>query len=84
MVYVQPRSSRNRIAGIHDGMVKIATTAPPVDGKANKEITAFLAKLFKVPKSAVTIVSGLQGRKKKVSISGVGLDTARAILSDKL
>lgn len=83
-VYVQPKSSRNRIAGIHDNMLKIAITAPPVDGKANSQITAFIAKLFKVPKSAITIVSGHQGRKKKITVSGINTTTAHNILSEAL
>ncbi|MBU0480349.1 MAG: YggU family protein [Proteobacteria bacterium] len=80
-IYVQPKSSKNRVCGIHNRMLKIAITAPPVDGKANSQITAFLAKLFRVPKSAVTLVSGLQGRTKKVSVSGINLEQARAVLS---
>ena len=83
-IYVQPKSSRNRIVGIHNDMLKIAITAPPVDGKANSQVTSFLAKFFKVPKSAISIVSGHQGRKKKVAVSGVDMNTARTILSAAL
>lgn len=69
-LYIQPKSSRDRITGLHDGALKLTVTAPPVDGKANSRVIAFLARLLKIPKSSITIVSGHQGRRKKVSISG--------------
>ena len=69
-VYVQPKASRSRIIGLHDNAVKLAVAAPPVDGRANKEVIAFMAKLFKVPKSSIEITSGHQGRRKKLLISG--------------
>lgn len=83
-VYVQPKSSRNKIVGIHDGMLKIAITSPPVDGKANSQITAFLAKFFKVPKSSIIIESGHQGRKKKIAVSGIDRTVAETIISAQL
>lgn len=76
-LYIQPKSSRDRIAGLHDGAIKMNITAPPVDGKANSRVIAFLARLLKVPKSAITITSGHQSRKKKVTISGFEPDYIR-------
>ncbi len=70
-LYVQPRSSRNTIAGLHGDSLKLRLTTPPVDGRANKAVIAFLAKLLKIPKSAVMIKSGLQSRSKKIILSGV-------------
>ena len=73
-VRVTPRSSRNEIVGImSDNTVKIKLTAPPVDGKANKELVNFLADVLRVPKSSVNIVAGETGRDKLVSI--LDLDT---------
>jgi len=67
-VYVQPRSSRNELAGLHDGALKLRLTTPPVDGKANKAVLAFLAKRLKVPKSSLSIKSGHKSRRKQVLI----------------
>ena len=63
-LFVQPKASKTKIVGLHDGMVKLTVSAPPVDGKANKIVIAFLADLFKVKKSEVAIVSGEQARRK--------------------
>ena len=49
--------------------LKIRLTSPPVDGAANKLCREFLAELFRVPKSAVEIISGETSRHKRVKIS---------------
>ena len=82
--YVQPRSSRTTIVGLHDDSIKMAITAPPVDGKANTQVTTFLAKLFKIPKSSVTILSGHQSRHKKVAITGIKQAEIKTILAPLL
>ena len=76
-LYIQPKASRSRIIGLHDNAIKLAVSAPPVDGRANKEVIAFMAKLFKLPKSSMEIISGHQGRRKKLLISG-GLSEKQA------
>jgi uncharacterized protein (TIGR00251 family) len=63
-IYVQPRASKNQVAGLHGDALKIRLTAPPVDGEANKMCTQYLAKLFKLPKSAVQLVAGQTSRTK--------------------
>ena len=83
-VYVQPRASRNRIAGMHGNAIKICVTAPPVENKANGAVILFFADLFGVPKSAVSIKSGRQGRNKKVLIQRLALEKAEEILSRAL
>lgn len=70
-LHVQPKSSKNRISGLHGEDLKLNITAPPVDGKANKAIIHFLADFFKLPKSAVIVKSGLQGRKKRILLTGI-------------
>lgn len=64
-VFVQPRSSKNMIAGILDNALKIKLTAPPVDGAANKMCIQHLAKWLKVPKSSIEIISGRSSRTKR-------------------
>jgi len=73
--WIQPRSSRNAVVGVHGDAVKIALTAPPVDGKANKELLKFLAKYFKLPKSSIQIIAGDSSRSKTILIVDVDKDT---------
>ena len=78
---VQPRASKNEITGIHDSTLKIRLTAPPVEGRANKAVIAFLADQLRLPKSAFTIKSGRQQRRKRVVISGCDEQQARKRLA---
>lgn len=77
---VQPRSSRNAIAGLIGDAIKLAITAPPVDGKANHAVVEYLAKLFSVPKSSIAIVSGETGRNKLIAIRGLSAEQVRKAL----
>ncbi|OGV55604.1 MAG: hypothetical protein A2017_14675 [Lentisphaerae bacterium GWF2_44_16] len=72
--WVQPKASANAIKGIHGDALKISLMSPPVDGKANAALCAFMAEKLSVPKSAVKINSGLSSRKKKLFISGISID----------
>ena|ERR671930_58622 len=69
-VLVQPRASRTRAIGEHDGRLKIQLAAPPVDGEANAALVAFLADALGVRKGDVAIVRGETGRRKTVRIAG--------------
>ncbi|MDW7774192.1 MAG: DUF167 domain-containing protein [Desulfobulbaceae bacterium] len=80
-LFVQPRAGSNQVAGLHNNALKIRLTTPPVEGRANKAVIAFLAKQLHVPKSAVTIISGLKNREKQVIISGCDEQHARRILT---
>ncbi|PIF02956.1 MAG: YggU family protein [Desulfococcus sp.] len=65
-IYVQPRASRNAVAGVHDSRLKLRLAAPPVDGAANKMCLKYLAKLLKRPKSDLEIISGASSRNKRI------------------
>ena len=78
-VRVMPRASRSEIVGFHDGALKIRVAAPPVEGAANTELVKFLAKQFRVPRSAVTLASGANSRSKTIRIAYAGA-AARAQL----
>ena len=65
-VFIQPRSSKNTIAGLHGDALKIKLTAPPIDGAANKMCIEYLAKCCGVPRSSIEIVSGQTSRTKRV------------------
>lgn len=81
-VRVQPRSSRNALRRDAQGHIKIALTAPPVDGEANAALRAFLAERLGVSKSAVTIVRGQTSREKMVTISGVSQSQVDRLLAE--
>lgn len=69
-VVVQPRASRSQLCGIQGGELKLKLTAPPVDGAANACCQEFLAKLLRVPKSAVLIEAGESSRHKRIRVVG--------------
>lgn len=70
-VRVQPRASREAVLGVHDGALKVALTAPPVDGAANAALVAFLASSLGVAKRSVRIVRGETSKTKVVEVDGV-------------
>ena len=70
-VRVQPRASRDEIAGEWQDGLKIRLTAPPVDDRANEALRRLLAARLKVPLAAVRIVAGERSRSKRIEIRGV-------------
>ncbi len=69
---IQPRASRTEFAGRFGERLRVRLQAPPVDGRANAALVEFLAEVFDVPRSAVSIERGLAGRDKTVRIRGAG------------
>lgn len=67
-LYIQPKASRDQIVGQHGDELKVAITAPPVDGQANAHLLKYLAKQFRVAKGAVSIEKGELGRHKQIKI----------------
>ncbi|MEJ2687960.1 MAG: DUF167 family protein [Gammaproteobacteria bacterium] len=65
---IQPRAKRDEIAGPHGGRLKVRISAPPVDGKANDHLIAFMATVFGVPRQRVAVVAGAASRDKRVRI----------------
>ena len=80
-LYVQPRASRNELAGLYGDSQKLRLTTPPVDGRANRAVISFLAKLLKIPKSAILIRSGLRSRSKKLLLTGLDEYYVRRLLA---
>ena len=70
-VRVQPRASKDEIAGAMGGALKVRLRAPAVEGRANEALCEFVAELLKTPKSAVRILSGERSRIKRVEIRGI-------------
>ncbi|NML26612.1 DUF167 domain-containing protein [Zoogloea dura] len=69
-LHIQPGARKTELAGLHGEALKIRLAAPPVDGKANAALVAFLAKACGVSKSAVELVSGETSRSKRVRVRG--------------
>ena len=79
-VRVQPRASRDEIAGEHAGALKIRLTAPPLNDRANEALRKLLATRLNVPLAAVRIASGERSRIKRVEIAGVTTAMIRGLL----
>lgn len=81
-VLVQPRASRSRVVGEHDGQLKVQLAAPPVDGAANEALQELLSELLGVPRRAVRLVGGETSRRKRVHIAGVTTAQVVGLLQD--
>lgn len=75
-IHLQPRASKTELCGIRDNELKVRVTSPPVDDAANRLCIDSFAKIFKVPKSAVSIISGHKSRHKRLHIAGITLKDA--------
>jgi len=83
-VYIQPRASANKVCGRHGDAIKIRITAPPVDGKANGMVIKFIAKLLKIPKSAVAVTAGQQSRSKTLTLQDIPPSKVESLLKPYL
>lgn len=83
-VRVVPRASKEGVAGIEGGVVRLRLSAPPVEGKANEALARFLAKALGVPRGRVTLVAGGRGRSKIVRVEGMTTEAALALLASFL
>ena len=70
-IKVHPRAKKNAITGQVGDALKIALTAPPVEGKANEACIEFFANLLEVPRSSVTIAAGQSSRNKLIRVAGL-------------
>jgi uncharacterized protein (TIGR00251 family) len=80
-VKVHARARKNALTGIVGEALKLALTAPPVDGKANQAVIEFFADFFQIPRSSVTIASGASSRNKVVRIMGATAEQVRRRLA---
>jgi len=76
-VKIHPRAKKNAITGEVGDALKLALTAPPIDGRANDACIEFLANLLKVPRSSVTIASGQTSRRKVIRVKGLSAEELR-------
>ena len=82
-VRVQPRAKKNAVAGEVGEALKLALTAPPIEGRANQACIAFLAELLNVPRSSVTIAAGQSSRNKVIRVVGLSAAQVENRLSKK-
>lgn len=80
-IKVTPNAGRSEITGLTDGVLQVKVAAPPVKGKANRELIAFLGKALGVPKSSILVVKGQTSRSKVIEIEGLSRDDIIARLS---
>jgi len=78
-VKVQPKASKNEVAGLHQDALKVKLTAPPVEGKANKALIDFLSGWLGVKKSQLKIVSGHLSKIKLIEVVGEKKDLIQKI-----
>jgi uncharacterized protein (TIGR00251 family) len=79
-VAVQPRASRNAVAGLHGTALKLLLTAPPIDDAANAACLSFLADLIGVSRARLSILRGRKARHKLICIADMSVDAVRSRL----
>jgi uncharacterized protein (TIGR00251 family) len=80
-VRVRPRARKNSITGELGDALKVALTAPPINGRANEACIEFFAKLFAVQRSAVSIASGRTSHNKVIRVTGRSAEQVRSKLA---
>ena len=83
LVSVMPNAKRTATGGLHDGALRVRLAAPPIEGRANEALVAWLAKSLGIPKRAVELLRGGSSRRKQLAID-VDLETAAAWLAAQL
>jgi len=80
VIHVHPKAARNSVVRYDGGVWHIKIAAPPIEGKANKELVEYLSKLLDIGTSRITIEKGLAGHRKTVRIEGSTLSSIEDIL----
>jgi uncharacterized protein len=79
-VRIHPGARKNAIHGLHEGALKISLTTPPVDGRANEALIAFLSDQLRIPKARITLLTGATSRSKTLRIEGKSAAEVQAAL----
>ncbi|MBV8053275.1 MAG: YggU family protein [Acidobacteriaceae bacterium] len=79
-VKIQPRAKKNALIGVVGDALKLALTAPPVDGRANQACVEFFSDLLHLPRSSITIVSGQTSRRKVIRVAEVSMELVKTTL----
>lgn len=81
-VHAQPGAKKSAVVGVHGEALKVRVAAPPVDGKANEALTAFVAKALGVPRRAVCIVKGESSREKLLLVADPAADPGQLLTKE--
>jgi len=73
-IYVQPGAKHNEIIGMHGDALKIKLATPPIEGRANIALVRYIATLFEVPLSQITLKRGVKSRRKIFEICASQID----------
>ena len=68
---VTPNAGRNEVVGFSDDILHVRVVAPPIEGKANRELTAFLSQTLGVSRSSLTIIKGHTSRNKIIAVNSL-------------
>jgi hypothetical protein len=79
-IHAQPGARRTEVAGLHGQALKVRVAAPPVEGRANDELIAFVAETLGVPKKSVSVVKGGTSRRKTLLVAAPQTDPIRLLL----
>lgn len=79
-IHAQPGAKKSEVAGLHGDALKIRIASPPVDGRANEALIAFVAKALGVPRAAVTLAHGAGSRRKTLLLAAPQIDPASLLL----
>ncbi len=79
-IRVYPGAARNEVIGFSDGVLRVRVSAPPVKGKANRELLAFLSQLLDVSKDSISIIKGHTSRNKIITINDLSQEAALKLL----
>ena len=82
-LHIQPGAKKSQVAGLHGDALKIRLAAPPVDGKANECLIAFLAEKLDMAKSRVELISGTSSRAKRVRLHDMTIESAERLLQSE-
>ena len=77
---LHPGARKNAITGIHDSALKISLTTPPIDGRANEALIAFLADQLRIPRSRIALITGQPAASKTLRITGKSAAEVQAAL----
>lgn len=79
-LHVLPNAPKSEMVGLYNGALKLKIKAPPVDGKANKEIIHFFSALFNISKHNCEILKGDKSKSKKILVHGLTLEAVQSHL----
>lgn len=82
-VHVQPGAKRTEVSGVHGERLKIRISAPPIEGRANAAVVAFIAEQLGVQRSQVTVARGERSRDKLIAVAAPDCEPERLLASEK-